>query len=371
MKDIYPTSTSFTSDIYPNNIPCTGSNPDSDHISMVAQDCTARIAALTNANILTPSWYSQPRSSQFEQLESLIGGTKLEEFELTPGLSVFAKHEYQNPSGSHYDRTYLATIKYLETHGLIEPGDELRDISSGSAGISLALIASSLDYRPRITVPPELPPARVEPMRLFGAEVVISEAGYVPSASLHQTTEIKQLMRDGWKRQKNIPEIVQSIVLTKGGQRICYLNHSENMLSPRAFAAIGQEFIDQSPMPLDTVCLAIGNWTTIAGIAPLLRNAWPKTKIIGYQDTRTVHDSYGINVPSVPLRFNDPELIDAIIEIGPDERDAKAAKVNNQRSLSEQIGRSSLMGLCAAKRVWQMYGDQNVGTIFYDQKLRY
>lgn len=117
--------------------------------------------------------------------------------------------------------------------------------------------------------------------------------------------------------------------------------------------------------------LAIGNWTTIAGIAPVLRQHWPKARIIGYRDTRPMHDSFGMNVSDVPLRFNDWSLLDSVIEIPPDVRDTMDTRVNAGRLAHLQIGRSSLMGLCAAEIVAEAEGLHAVGTIFYDQKLRY
>lgn len=180
----------------------TRETPELALLTPVEDDCEQRLARLAELQIGSGNWPELSRTDKFGRLSSAIGHTPMESVELSPSLRVLAKQEFANPSGSHYDRAYLATIAWLETNGHIEPGDELRDITSGSAGISLALVARLLDYRARVTIPPELPSNRVQPMQLFGAEVCVSGDGYVPAASIQQTTEIKDLMRCGWKRQK-------------------------------------------------------------------------------------------------------------------------------------------------------------------------
>lgn len=338
--------------------------------NLVEADSILRLAELTQKGVGGADWDIQARQEKFSRLRRTIGNTPIEEVYPSPDLKVLAKQEFKNPSGSHYDRAYIATIDWLEANGYIKPGDELRDITSGSAGISLSLIGSILDYKVRITVPPELPPNRIAPIKIFGAEVSVSASGYVPSASMQQSSEIKDMLRNGWKRQKIHDPDVRAVILRNQSETICYLNHSENKLSPVAFEDIGTEFVATCEQP-EAIVLAIGNWTTIAGIASVIRREWFGTRIVGYQDSRTTHDSFGLNVPNVPLRFNDPALIDEIVEISPDLRDGMDERFNTKRSELMQVGRSSLMGLCAAELIADSHAVQSVGAIFYDQKTRY
>ncbi len=315
---------------------------------------------------------SLPRVSGFASTAETIGSTPV----IPTGIreNIYQKLEYTNPSGSHYDRVYLPTILQLESEGLIHPGDQLRDITSGSAGISLGMIGSSLDYRVRITVPNELPDARVAPMLANGVEVIRSGPGYIKSASQFQRTEILSLLADGWLRFRSPDSGMRAVILEKDGQRVCYVNHSENDISPRSFGVIGQELLEQFQTETPAaIVLAMGNWTTISGIATVINPEWPDTKIIGYEgDNRQIHDNYGTSVDGVPLRFRNDALLDDTYIVTNDERDAMDLRFNKIRPLVQQVGHSSLMGLVVAEMVSEANAKKGpVVCIAYDQKVRY
>lgn len=78
------------------------------------------------------------RQLQYENLEDLIGRTPLLGLTATHGSKILAKLESQNPTESHYDRVYVQTLRELERRKVIKPGDDLYEVTSGSAGISFA-----------------------------------------------------------------------------------------------------------------------------------------------------------------------------------------------------------------------------------------
>lgn len=315
------------------------------------------------------------RTELFTEIADTIGNTPLSRVEL-PGsnATIFQKQEYHNPSGSHYDRVYLPTIQYLETEGLIEPGDQLRDITSGSAGISLSLLGHKLGYDVRITVPDELPSTRIDPMSQAGAKVIRCGQGYIKQASKFQSSEIKSLLADNWTRTKSTDPEMRAVILAKYDQRICYVNHSENLLSPQSFEAIGHEITEQlSDEPPSAVILAMGNWTTIRGIASVIARHWPDTKVIGYEgQDRDIHTNYGTSVDGVPLRYRDDSLLHGKIIISDSERDKMDIRFNGQLPAYQQIGHSSLMGLVAVEQLSINQNDSRPTVcLAYDLKSRY
>lgn len=341
-----------------------------DQLTPVEASCVDITMALGIDGIGTKDWHSLPRQAKYDRLRQVIGQTPVTPVTLPGDITVTTKQEYWNPSGSHYDRAFLDTLQAFETEGLIQPGDELRDITSGSGGISLALLTRYLGYKARITVPDELPVNRLIPMRLFDAEVVQAGPGYIQQAAAVQTAEIQALKKDAtWELTRPNDRNQRAYAFANGEQRICYLNHSENTLSPQAFQAIGHELVSQIAEAPAAVMLAVGNWTTIAGISPVLRDAWPQTQLIGYQSLFTdTHDNFGTTVAGINLRFEDMSLLDDIYLIPNQSRDIMDAHVNARLPLAQQLGRSSLMGFVAA----QYYADLgDVVTIAYDQKMRY
>lgn len=317
-----------------------------------------------------------PRSEKYDRIEAVIGDTPIRQVtDLGNDSSgrILTKFESANPSGSHYDRAFLKTLRYLEENDLIEPGDELRDITSGSAGISLATLGWALDYKVRITVPDELPDSRLFPMRSHNAEVVNAGPGYIKRASEFQAEEIQAFKADPeWELVRPADRNQRALIFRKGDKRICYLNHSENLLTPDAFRAIGEEAVSQLVEAPDAVLLAMGTWTTIAGVSPVIRKAWPAVRIIGYEGENTTnHDNYGTTVSGIPMRFHDPSLIDDKVVVTNKQRGHYDQLINHRPPYQLQLGHSSVMGLAAAHDAIQRQGGGTALTIAYDDKHRY
>lgn len=305
-------------------------------------------------------------------LRKIIGDTPLSSIELPSG-PVLVKEEFRNPTGSHYDRAYVDLITQLEEAGLMEPGDVLRDISSGSAAISLAGISRVMGYCAEIILPPELPMNRVYPAEKFGAIIIRCGEGYVYAASGHQAAEIAKLKADP-KYTLVRPDIEspfgRALIFKPNDEnqpRICYLNHSEQPTSPQAFSEIADELHKQAPNATDLI-LAIGNWTTIAGIAPRARELFgPNLRITGYRGPISqTTENFGttVKLPGHEFSFENPDLLDFTLGIDDSQRDAMAR-------VAPHLGRSSCMGLAVAEKILRENPEAVPVTIGYDLSIRY
>ncbi len=63
---------------------------------------------------------------------------------------IFAKVEWENPTGSMKDRMAQAVIERAEEDGRLRPGDTVVEYTGGSTGASLALVCSAKGYRLRV-----------------------------------------------------------------------------------------------------------------------------------------------------------------------------------------------------------------------------
>jgi cysteine synthase B len=111
-----------------------------------------------------------------ENLLGLIGNTPLVELpRLSPnGVTIYAKLEGQNPTGSIKDRVALAMIEAAEARGELQPGRELLEPTSGNTGIALALVAKLKGYPLTCVLPENATEERRQLLRLYGAEIVES-----------------------------------------------------------------------------------------------------------------------------------------------------------------------------------------------------
>lgn len=108
----------------------------------------------------------------------LIGRTpllRLRAFERdTPGVELYAKAEWHNPSGSVKARAAGRILDDAERSGLLTSNRTILDASSGNTGIAYAMIGASRGYRVAICVPANVTPERVRALRSYGAEVILT-----------------------------------------------------------------------------------------------------------------------------------------------------------------------------------------------------
>jgi cysteine synthase A len=97
---------------------------------------------------------------------------------------VFGKYEGYNFSGSIKDRVAYFVLKYSYERGLIEPRDEIVEVTSGNTGIAFAALGRALGHRVHIIMPDWLSEERYALMELYGAtveKVTRAEGGFIGS----------------------------------------------------------------------------------------------------------------------------------------------------------------------------------------------
>jgi cysteine synthase A len=113
-------------------------------------------------------------------LADLVGRTPMMAFTRLAGdlgAEVIGKLEAYNPAGSVKDRIGVAMIEAAEAEGRIEPGrTTVIESTSGNTGIALAFVCAAKGYRLVITMPQGMSRERAALLRLYGAEVIITES---------------------------------------------------------------------------------------------------------------------------------------------------------------------------------------------------
>src|SRR5215210_502314 len=113
-------------------------------------------------------------------LADLVGGTpmiRLTRLAPESDAEIVAKLEGYNPAGSVKDRIGVAMIEAAERDGLIEPGrTTIIEPTSGNTGIALAFVCAAKGYELVLAMPQGMSREREGLLRLYGAEVVITES---------------------------------------------------------------------------------------------------------------------------------------------------------------------------------------------------
>jgi cysteine synthase B len=106
----------------------------------------------------------------------LVGNTPVIELKKmaagAEGVSVFAKAEYFNPSGSVKDRPVKAMILHGIRAGLLAKDKIILDSTSGNSGVAYAMFGAVLGYRVRLVMPSNASAERKKLMCAYGAEIV-------------------------------------------------------------------------------------------------------------------------------------------------------------------------------------------------------
>jgi cysteine synthase A len=106
------------------------------------------------------------------ELSRLLGET-----ERSDGVRLYGKVESANPGGSVKDRIGVAMIEAAEEQGRIAPGrTTIVEATSGNTGIALAMVCAAKGYELVLTLPQGMSRERESLLKLYGAEVRITES---------------------------------------------------------------------------------------------------------------------------------------------------------------------------------------------------
>ncbi|KAK9235984.1 tryptophan synthase beta subunit-like PLP-dependent enzyme [Lipomyces kononenkoae] len=205
-------------------------------------------------------------------VEGLIGSTplmKIKSLSEATGCEILAKVEMMNPGGSAKDRIALALVERAEAEGLLRPnsGDVVYEGTSGSTGISLAMICRAKGYRAHICLPDDTSTEKVDLLEKLGAEVE-----KVPPASIVDSRQYVNQAR-ARANERNSDDSIEG--------RGLFADQFENEANWKAhYDHTGPEIYQQTGGEVDIIVMGAGTGGTISGVSRYLKQLLPNLKVV-------------------------------------------------------------------------------------------
>lgn len=124
-----------------------------------------------------------------------VGNTPLVELtNLQPanGARVLAKLEGCNPGGSVKDRPALWMIREAVEKGLLKPGQQILEPTSGNTGIGLAMVGASMGYKVTLTLPECVSIERRQTLIAYGAKLILTPHDEKTDGAIRKAQQIME-----------------------------------------------------------------------------------------------------------------------------------------------------------------------------------
>ena len=296
-------------------------------------------------------------------LSSLVGCTPLLRLDLRcegQDITVYAKAEMFNLSGSIKDRMALTILRRAIEAGQLQPGQRVVEATSGNAGIAIAAISRSLGHPVTIFMPDWMSVERQALLKSYGAELRLvskEEGGFLGSIAMAEAM--------GRDEGAFLPQ---------------QFSNEDNCLAH--YTGTGPELwkqLQQGDGQLGGFVAGVGTGGTVMGVGRYLKEMDPSISVHPVEPAESPTLSTGTKVGAHRIQGVSDEFIPDIVKL--DEVDEILAVNDGDAILMAQklcqnfalgVGISSGANLVAAIKLAQKRQDgKPIATVFADGNTRY
>jgi len=193
----------------------------------------------------------------FDDNSLSIGNTPLVKINrMSQGLkaTILGKIEGRNPAYSVKCRIGASMIWAAEKNGLLKPGMEIIEPTSGNTGIALAYVAAARGYKLNVTMPETMSMERRKVLAIFGTNIILTP---------------------GAKGMKGAIEEAERIVASDS--KFYMPQQFKNPANPEIhFKTTGPEIWEQTWGGIDVLVSGVGTGGTISGVSRYIKEGRKK-----------------------------------------------------------------------------------------------
>jgi cysteine synthase len=173
--------------------------------------------------------------------------------------TILAKIEGRNPAYSVKDRIGASMIWDAEKRGLLGPGKELIEPTSGNTGIALAFVAAARGYPITLVMPETMSVERQKVLRAFGANLILTDGAAGMQGSIGKAEEF----------------------VASDPKRYVLLQQFQNPANPEIHVkTTGPEIWNDTEGAIDALVCGVGTGGTITGVSRFITSVQKNKKVI-------------------------------------------------------------------------------------------
>lgn len=272
--------------------------------------------------------------------EELVGNTPLLELanlgkKLGLEGTLLAKVEYFNPAGSAKDRVAKMMLADAEKAGLLKEGSVIIEPTSGNTGIGLASLAAVKGYRVILTMPDTMSIERINILKAYGAEIVLTEGAKGMAGAIEKAQELAASLENSF-----IPD------------------QFGNPSNPKAhYMSTGPEIWEDTDGQVDIFVAGVGTGGTLTGTGHYLKKKNPEIQVVAMEPAASpllskgyagAHQIQGIGANFVP-DILDKQVYDEVVTVENEDAIAMGREIAKTEGIL--VGISSGAAVCAAVEV--------------------
>jgi len=281
------------------------------------------------------------------------------------GARVLAKIEGRNPAYSVKCRIGAAMIWQAEKDGLLGPGKELIEPTSGNTGIALAFVAASRGIPLTLTMPETMSLERRKLLTAYGANLVLTEGRLGMGGAIGAARELAESDPDRW----------------------VMLQQFMNPANPRIHHdTTGPEIWTDTGGVVDALVCGVGTGGTITGVSRYIKTTLGKPLVsvaveplnspvirqtIAGEDLRPgPHKIQGIGAGFVPANL-DLSLVDRVEAVSDEEAVSMARRLMKEEGILAGIscGAATVAALRLARE--ESFAGRTIVVVLPDSGERY
>jgi cysteine synthase len=281
------------------------------------------------------------------------------------GARILAKIEGRNPAYSVKCRIGAAMIWDAEEKGLLGPGRELIEPTSGNTGIALAFVAAARGIPITLTMPETMSLERRKVLKALGANLVLTPGAKGMSGAIAEAENLA----------------------ASDPERYVLLHQFKNPANPEIhFRTTGPEIWNDTDGDVDVLVAGVGTGGTITGIARYFKNHRNKalhavaveptdspviTQQMAGEDLQPgPHKIQGIGAGFIPDTL-DLALVDQVEQVSNDEAIEFARRLAREEGILAGISCGAAGAVAARLAAQAEYKGKTIVVILPDSGERY